>query len=527
MRKNRERGQIAVAHVPFCLVMLRKHRTALALFAALLLAGSLRFYGLEIQSLWNDELLSWDSANRRTLYEVIGGLLSVEQEVHPPGYFVFLYFIEEYFGESEWVLRFPSAVAGVLSVLVIYLLGRRLYSRREGLIAALLMAVLWAPVYHSQEVRMYSLLLLFTLLATFFWVSVVRALEHESRVPIYAMFGYVLSAAVASYLHYFGLYLIGLQGLWATLLFVGRLRALGYIVLVYALVLLLYLPWLLPVFASLDQYLAGTSSLGVLISPVEIWALSDYLSFIFNQSKALVIVVLALYLFLLVRGVYAFLKAREHTSIRSLLLSPGMLLALWLIVPFAGAYAISVLWKPALISRYLIISLPAAYLLVARSITQLPLRPKVQVGLVTVVIGLLLSHLLFSMNYYTEPHNEQFREAVRFATLNERADSLIVGCSWGFYGPDKVPLQDRSAAKFDYYFKQQESDRRVQELACEAKDLPTLKERIEREGYRYVLYLTAHNDPESERPLTLALHDEFELISHEELVGANAYLYEV
>ena len=166
MRKNRERGQIAVVHVPFGLVKLRKHATALALFATLLLAGGLRFYGLEIQSLWNDELLSWDSANRDTLYEVTEGLLAVEQEVHPPGYFVLLHFIEEYFGESEWVLRFPSAVAGVLSVVVIYVLGCRLYSQREGLIAALLLAVLWTPVYFSQEVRMYSLLLLFTMLAT-------------------------------------------------------------------------------------------------------------------------------------------------------------------------------------------------------------------------------------------------------------------------------------------------------------------------------------------------------------------------
>lgn len=506
---------------------LRKHRITLALFATLLLASGLRFYGLEIQSLWTDELYSWSSANRGSLYQVFDALLNVEQEVHPPGYFVLLHFVEEYFGESEWVLRFPSAVAGVLSVLVIYLLGCRLYSQREGLIAALLMAVLWAPVYYSQEARAYLFLLLFTMLATYFWLSVVRALDHGSRVPIYMTLGYVLSAAISCYLHYFGLYVIGLQGLWAALLFMGRLRALGYIVVVYTLVLLIYLPWLLPLFARLDQYLASSASLNIWQSSPELWAVRDYLKFSFNESTALVIVVLALYLFLLVRGVYAFLKARERTSIRSVLLSPGMLLALWLIVPFAGAYAISVLWTPFLITRYLIISLPAAYLLVARAITQLPLRPKVQIGLVTVGTGLLLLHLLFSMDYYTKPHKEQFREAVQFATTNERADALIVGCSWAFHGPDKVGLPDISAEKFDYYFKQQESDRRVEVLACEAKDMPTLKERIERENYRYVFYLTVHDRPEPERPLRLALKEEFELVSREKLHGANAYLFEV
>jgi hypothetical protein len=311
-------------------------------------------------------------------------------------------------------------------------------------------------------------------------------------------------------------------------LFARRLRALGYIVLVYALVLLIYLPWLLAVFGRRHQYLAGTSSLGVLISPIELWALYDYLKLVFNQSIGLVIVALALYLFLLVRGVCVFLIAREHTTIRSVLLSPGMLLALWLIVPFAGVYVVSVLWQPALITRYLIISLPAAYLLVARAITQLPLPQKLQGGLVAVATTFLLLQLLFSMNYYTEPHKEQFREAVQFVTTDERANnSLIVGCSWGFYGPEKVPLQDTSTAKFDYYFNQQKSDSRVQVLACEAKDEPTLKEHIEREGYQYVFYLTVHNEPEPERPLRLALHEEFELISHEELVGANAYLFKV
>jgi hypothetical protein len=280
-------------------------------------------------------------------------------------------------------------------------------------------------------------------------------------------------------------------------------------------------------FNRLDQYLASSASMNMWQPSPGLWALKDYLKASFNQSRALVVVVLALYLFLLVRGVYVLLKAREHTSIRSVLLSPGMLLALWLIVPFAGAYTISVLWTPVLITRYLLISLPAAYLLLARSLTQLPLRPRVQVGLVTVATGLLVSHLLFSMDYYTKPHKEQFREAVQFVTLNERADALIVGCSWGFYGPDKVPLPDAAAAaKFDYYFKQQGSERRVEELACEAKDMPTLKERIEREDYRYIFYLAVHR-PEPERPLTLALHDEFELIGHEELVGANAYLFEV
>src|SRR5919112_1302505 len=429
---------------------LRKNRTALALVATLLLAGSLRFYGLEIQSLWNDELLSWDSANRGNLYQVIEGVLNVEQEVHPPGYFILLYFVEEYLGESEWVLRLPSAVAGVLSVLVIYLLGRRLYSPREGLIAALLMAVLQTPIYYSQEARTYSLLLLFSMLATYFWVGLVRDLAYKSRISVYEALGYILSAAAASYLHYFGLYLIGLQGLGAALLFVRRIRALGYLVLIYSVILLAYLPWLVVVLSDPGEFGTAMSIRMSWVKPPQPKAVWEYLQFLFsspvpllNTGIVLAGAVLALYLFLLLKGLRAFFKARQEQRIwtSDLFLSPGILLALWLIVPFAGVYVISLLWSPFLVDRALIISLPAAYLLAARAITQLPLRPNVQIGLMIVAAGSLILHLLFSMDYYTKAHKEQIREAMQFVVENDRPNSFIVACGLGYYGPDHPPFK--------------------------------------------------------------------------------------
>jgi mannosyltransferase len=246
------------------------------------------------------------------------------------------------------------------------------------------------------------------------------------------------------------------------------------------------------------------------------------------------------------------LKARERLNRTSdLFLSPGMLLSLWLIVPFTGVYAISLVWSPFLLDRALIISLPAAYLLVARATTQLPLRPKVQVGVVTVAGLLLLSQLLFSMDYYTKPHKEQFREAMQFVVENDRPNSFIVGCGLGYFGPDYPPLkaiwepdnpQSRSTTdkldyyrsddkfeteKFNYYLEEQGSNKRVQAVACEAQDMPVLEDLVKRDGYDYVFYVEAHNMPYPERPLINALENEFELVSHKELTGARVHLFSV
>ena len=96
----------------------------------MLLGAVLRFYVLGFQSLWSDELASWDISNGETISQVIGG---VRSDVHPPLYFLILRFAQWIFGDSEWALRLPSAFAGWLCIPAIYLLGKRLYSEREGI----------------------------------------------------------------------------------------------------------------------------------------------------------------------------------------------------------------------------------------------------------------------------------------------------------------------------------------------------------------------------------------------------------
>ena len=56
-----------------------------------LLGGALRFYGLSVQSLWADELASWDFSEQGTLSQVFQG---VRSDVHPPLYFLILHFTQ-------------------------------------------------------------------------------------------------------------------------------------------------------------------------------------------------------------------------------------------------------------------------------------------------------------------------------------------------------------------------------------------------------------------------------------------------
>ena len=59
----------------------------------------------------------------------------IRPDVHPPGYLTLLYLATNVLGDSEAMLRLPSALAGTLWIPAMFLLGRRLFGPEEGLIA--------------------------------------------------------------------------------------------------------------------------------------------------------------------------------------------------------------------------------------------------------------------------------------------------------------------------------------------------------------------------------------------------------
>ena len=78
-------------------------------------------------------------------------------------------------------LRSLSALAGVATIPVAFLLGRELRGRRAGLIAAALVAVNPMLIWYSQEARAYALLVLFCALSLLYCVRALRVGEGPMR----------------------------------------------------------------------------------------------------------------------------------------------------------------------------------------------------------------------------------------------------------------------------------------------------------------------------------------------------------
>ncbi|MGD9316678.1 MAG: glycosyltransferase family 39 protein, partial [Anaerolineae bacterium] len=192
----------------------RSRRVAGALLVLiLLLAFGLRFYGLDAQSLWNDEGSSVALAQRD-----LGAIArAAAGDIHPPLYYWLLSGWVRFFGTSEAAVRALSALLGVVLVALTYALGRRLMGRWVGLAAAVLAAIHPFQVYYSQEARMYMLLAVLTAGAVLALVHLVEG----SRSTLAGWVALVLLEVAGLYTHYSFVFVVLIlnlaYGLWLLL----------------------------------------------------------------------------------------------------------------------------------------------------------------------------------------------------------------------------------------------------------------------------------------------------------------------
>jgi mannosyltransferase len=172
----------------------KKYGAWIAVAAIALLCAVIRFHNIGGASLWTDEIVSRYYSEVFDLRFQLGKGLVIEPT--PPTYTLLLKGWMHWFGYSEAAMRALSAVACVLSVPVIYLLGRELAGGAQGLLAALLFALSPASVYFGQEARVYAL---YTLVVSIVLLSVAILLKEPRSKKGAAT--YLVFAGLCPYLH--------------------------------------------------------------------------------------------------------------------------------------------------------------------------------------------------------------------------------------------------------------------------------------------------------------------------------------
>jgi mannosyltransferase len=347
-----------------------------ALVAALTLAtAGVSFLRLGSRSIWGDEAISISYALKS-----FGGLHeSILGDPNMALYYGALWAWAHLFGDDLIVLKSLSVLFAALTVPVVYLLGARLFGRRAGLAAALLLAVNTYFLTYAQTARGYSLV---TLLVSVSMLCFVEALERPSpRV----LAGYAVASALAYYAHFFSAYVILVQV--AVLAAVKRREALtSRWFAAYAGLAVLIAP------ITYQAVRLGRDPIGYITAPG--WhTLSEIARSVAGNSAAsaiAVVVVITLALPTLVRS-------------RNLHM-PVALVGAWLVAPTLVAFLVSQV-HPMLEPRYVALSVPALALLAGAAVAGL--RPPVAGAALGAVLVLLAAHPLWS--WYHRPGPEDWK----------------------------------------------------------------------------------------------------------------------
>ncbi len=196
-------------------------------------AAALRFFHLEWQGLWNDEMFSFEVASL-PLGEIQSSLIAHFH--HPPFFFYLLHFVLMLFGVHAWALRLIPAASGSLTVGLVYYCSSKLLDDRAGIAAGLLCLVAPFHLAYSQEGRPYALAGLFALLSYWSLVLVVR--ERKMR----WMICYVLSSIAVLTTHHWGVFVLGSEMVFIMLVVKGSVGLRKKFVLMWIVVGILYLP---------------------------------------------------------------------------------------------------------------------------------------------------------------------------------------------------------------------------------------------------------------------------------------------
>jgi mannosyltransferase len=347
-------------------------------------AAAFALYDLGDKSLWYDETFTIGTVDR-PLGDALWRISHWELNQSP---FYLLTLAWHRLGDGEVFLRLPAAAFTVATVPAVFVLGRRLLDPWVGALAAAVFAGHGLVVEWSQQVRGYSMATFFIVVAT---LLLLRAVERPSTGWIVA---YSLVAAVAAYAHLLNVLVLAAHGLW---LLAQR-----------------------PVPIRVVR-IAGPT-LAVLAAPLAVHVLTrqgDPLYWVGERTG---------------RNVTGELADVAGGGLRHLVVLGGLgavgalavwrrtvLPVLWLAVPVVVVVLSTVTVKPLLVSRFLIMVVPALALLVAAGVRRLP-----PIGAAVAVAALVAVSAAGVRDWHATPERENWRDAVAYQASARLPDDDVV-----------------------------------------------------------------------------------------------------
>ncbi len=366
-----------------------KH-TDILLLLILVVAAFLRFYQYGAWSFSNDELSALVRLRFDSFDELIERGVKIS-DFHPAGVQVFLWYWTKLFGNGVWMVRLPFVVFGIISVYMLFLIGKRWFNETVGLLAAATFAVLQYPILYSQLVRPYSPGLLFTLITVWFWTKIV--FDKNKRLKDYL--GFSIFAALTAYTHHYSFLFVVIVGI-SGLFFLRGKYFWRYIFAGLA-VGILYLPHL-----DVFMYQFGIGGVG----GEEGWLGKPYPKWIVGYVKYSVNGSWVSFLILFALGLTGYFISPEKKFTRFHWLSIS-----WFVLAFLIGYFYSIFRNPILQFSILLFAFPFAILFLFSFYTD---KASKIVRVLVPALMLFGTQQIFQINhFYEQQHFGEFKDVAQ------------------------------------------------------------------------------------------------------------------
>jgi mannosyltransferase len=270
-------------------------------------------------------------------------------ENHSVLHFIVLHFWIKMFGISAFSVRFLSVLFSSMTVVVIYLTGRKFFSYQTGIFASFIFTFSELHMYFSHEALVYPIFVFLTALSLYFFLQIGKAPKKKS-----AYFGLLITNILLIYSYYFGFFVIATE--LVSLLFLTNLRSIyKKLFLVFLLTAVSYLP---NIIIFIQRFTVSVQH-GTWVRKPEITELYGNLNRFLNSKYAMLVLLICMTVNLLF---IVWKKQFRKKFIAFLKDNPSRIVIIWFVFPYLSMFVLS-FWVPMFLDRYILFISVAFYLL--------------------------------------------------------------------------------------------------------------------------------------------------------------------
>lgn len=376
---------------------------------------------LSIVSLFSQSIRLDESQSIWVATKSVATILQIDaQDVHVPLYTTLLHFWIQVLGTDIITVRILSLIFFVATLFALYKLAYEASGENVAILTVTLFSLSPFIMWYSSEARMYTLFTLVTCLNHLYFLRMLRSDGEHYKLA------YLLSVTAGLYTHYFFVFFLLSQAIYATATYfrtyvdrgniwqwIAKSRFLTRLYTLLFFAFLSFLPWILYVVS----YGSASNTQPLLTRPTSYNIIELFVNFFFGfQSEWIQSLMVALWPLSIFLLFFAFTQKR-HYPLRDTNYYMTMSF-LPIVIVFTASFI-----KPIFLSRYLILTTPTLFLLLAWTVVNYTKR--LVSGLTMGLIVLMFGFLLYQFSSTAIPVKEDYRSIAQYLGKEAKPDDII------------------------------------------------------------------------------------------------------